>query len=83
MVITTDYFDRFIHDNGLQYVINADLSDEEQKVVAVLQGNNDLHLNMLAVQADIPVNRLTGVLFELEMKGIVRTHAGGMYHLLK
>ena len=29
MVITTDYFDRFIHDNGLQYVINADLSDDE------------------------------------------------------
>ncbi len=29
MVITTDYFDRFIHDNGLHYVINADLTDEE------------------------------------------------------
>ena len=29
MVVTTDYFDRFIHDNGLQYVINADLTDEE------------------------------------------------------
>ena len=29
MVITTDYFDRFIHDNGLQYVINADLMDDE------------------------------------------------------
>lgn len=29
MVITTEYFDQFIHDNGLQYVINADLSDEE------------------------------------------------------
>ena len=29
MVITTNYFDQFIHDNGLQYVINADLSDEE------------------------------------------------------
>ena len=29
MVITTDYFDQFIHDNGLQYVINADLTDEE------------------------------------------------------
>jgi CheY-like chemotaxis protein len=29
MVITTDYFDRFIHENGLQYVINADLSDDE------------------------------------------------------
>lgn len=29
MVITTAYFDSFIHDNGLQYVINADVSDEE------------------------------------------------------
>ena len=29
MVITTDYFDQFVHDNGLQYVINADLTDEE------------------------------------------------------
>ena len=29
LVITTDYFDQFIHDNGLQYVINADLTDKE------------------------------------------------------
>ena len=29
VVIATDYFDTFIHENGLQYVINADLSDEE------------------------------------------------------
>ena len=28
-VITTEYFDRFIIDNGLQYVINADVSDSE------------------------------------------------------
>lgn len=38
MVITTDYFDRFIHDNGLHYVINADLTDEEllSKFVAAM-----------------------------------------------
>lgn len=29
MVITAEYFDRFIVDNGLQDVINADLTDEE------------------------------------------------------
>ncbi len=29
MVITTEFFDRFIHDNGLKYVIDADLSDAE------------------------------------------------------
>lgn len=29
LVIATDYFDRFIRENGLQYVINADLTDAE------------------------------------------------------
>ena len=29
LVIATEYFDRFILENGLQYVINADLSDSE------------------------------------------------------
>ena len=29
LVITTDFFDRFILENGLQYVINADLSDAD------------------------------------------------------
>ncbi len=29
LVITTDYFDRFIKENGLQYVINSDISDAE------------------------------------------------------
>jgi len=29
LVITTEYFDRFIKENGLQYVVNSDISDEE------------------------------------------------------
>ena len=29
LVVTTDYFDRFIEDNGLKYVIEASLSDAE------------------------------------------------------
>ena len=29
LVITTEYFDRFIIDNGLQYVINSDIQDSE------------------------------------------------------
>ncbi len=29
LVIATDYFDQFILENGLQYVINSDVSDEE------------------------------------------------------
>ena len=29
LVITTEYFDRFILENGLRYVINSDISDAE------------------------------------------------------
>ena len=29
LVVTTEYFDRFIIENGLQYVINSDISDAE------------------------------------------------------
>lgn len=29
VVVATDYFDQFVRDNGLMYVINADVSDEE------------------------------------------------------
>ena len=49
----------------------------------MLQENNDLQINMLSVQSNVPIGRLTALLFQLEMKGVIRTLAGGMYHLLK
>ncbi len=67
---------------GIERRIFPDLSPDEQRVVDVLAKHNDLHLNMLATQAGMAVNQLVGVLFELEMKGVIRTMAGGMYHLL-
>ena len=67
---------------GIERMMFPELSPEEQRVVDVLAKHNDLHLNMLAMQADMAVNQLTGVLFELELKGMVKTLAGGVYHLL-
>ena len=48
----------------------------------MLAKNNDLQINLLSIQAGLPVSRLTGILFALEMKGIIRAMAGGCYHLL-
>ena len=59
-----------------------DLSDEEQRIVSLLQQVNDMQLNMISVRTDIPIGQLTALLFQLEMKGIVRPMAGGTYHLL-
>ena len=68
---------------GIQRNLFPQLTAEEEAVVGVLSRNNDLQINMLATQANLPVNRVAAILFELEMKGVVRTLAGGMYHLFK
>lgn len=69
-------------DKGIQRELFPDLTDDEQAVVRCLQGTNDLQLNILTVQTGITVSRLTALLFELELKGIVKPLAGGMYHLI-
>ena len=59
-----------------------DLTAEEQQVVSLLQQTNDLQLNILSVKSNIPIGQMTAILFQLEMKGLVRPMAGGTYHLL-
>ena len=63
--------------------MKGQLSAEEQRVVDALRANNDLQINLLTVKTGIPISRLSALLFTLEMKGVVRSLAGGMYHLLK
>jgi len=67
---------------GIQRDLFPELSKDEECIVGILTRQGDLHVNALVVEADIPVNRMTGLLFELEMKGVVRAMVGGVYHLL-
>ena len=68
--------------HGIERQLFPELSADEQRVVAVLQRQNDLQINVLSVQTGIGVGPLTALLFSLELKGVVRTMAGGSYHLL-
>lgn len=67
---------------GIERQLFPDLSAEERQVVSALKKHNDLQINMLSVQADIPIAHLTAILFSLEMKGVLKALPGGMYHLL-
>ena len=68
---------------GIERSIFPDLNDEEQKIVSVLNEFGDFQLNQLSVKTNIPIGQLTALLFQMEMKGVVRPLAGGTYHLLK
>ncbi len=82
----------FIHATGwdipaqketIQRQLFPDLSEEERRITDVLQQSEEgLQINLLTVKTDMPVNRLTTLLFELEMKGVVQASAGGVYKVL-
>ena len=55
---------------------------ETEKVIEILEKRGNLQINTLVVEADIPVQKMNTILFELEMKGVVHVLVGGMYQLL-
>lgn len=67
---------------GIERNLFPDLTPEEEQIVSLLQQTNDLQLNILSVKTGQPIGKLTALLFQLEMKGVIKPLAGGMYHLL-
>ncbi|MDD6553676.1 MAG: DNA-processing protein DprA [Prevotellaceae bacterium] len=67
---------------GIERQLFVDLSPEEELIVNALKEKDNQQMNMLTVKTNIPIGRLTALLFQLEMKGVVKAMAGGVYHLL-
>lgn len=70
-----------VHQKGIERTLFPNLTQEEECVVAALTKQNDLQVNLLSIQSGVPISTLTGILFGLEMKGVVKMLAGGVYHL--
>ena len=68
---------------GIERQLFPELTGDERLIVATLAKTNDMQTNMLAARSGIPVQRMSALLFSLEMKGVVKMYAGGIYHLLQ
>ena len=66
---------------GIQRDFFPELTEEETRIVKILS-RDDQHINTLVVETNIPINRISALLFGLELKGVVKALVGGMYHLL-
>ena len=67
----------------LQTELFPDLSPDETAVMTALRENSDgLQVNQMVVQLNISINRLLPLLFEMEMKGLVKAVAGGCYRAM-
>ncbi|MGL4851162.1 MAG: DNA-processing protein DprA [Phocaeicola sp.] len=66
----------------IQRELFPELTEEEKKVVTILQKEREgIQINTLVIESDIPIYKISGVLFELELKGVVRSLVGGIYKL--
>lgn len=68
---------------GVERQLFPELTPDEQRIVSLLRQTNDLQLNIISVKTNLAIGSLTALLFQLEMKGVVRPLAGGTYHLLQ
>ncbi len=68
---------------GIERSLFPDLDADEQRIAALLREADDLQVNIISARTNMPVSKVASVLFALEMKGVVRPLAGGMYHLIQ
>lgn len=68
---------------GVQRSLFLDLTPQEQRVVDLLAELGDLPINTLCVQTNTGIGSLSALLFQMEMKGLVKALPGSVYKLLK
>ena len=66
----------------VQRELFPDLTDEERALVNTLKDVDDKHINQIAIDANIPYSRASMILFDLEMKGIVKALGGARYRIM-
>ncbi len=68
--------------DGIQQQFFPDLTEAEQKIIRSLQKVDKKQINLISVDTGIPIAQLSGLLFGLEMKGLVKMMSGGQYRVL-
>ena len=67
----------------VQRQLFPEINEEERGIVKIMQRHPDgIQLNQLTLEAGLPVNKTSGIMFSLEMKGVVKASAGAVYRLL-
>lgn len=66
----------------IQRELFPELSDEETLLCELLKGSDGMAVNQLVVKSNLPFANVSVLLFELEMKGVVKAMPGGNFRLL-
>lgn len=65
----------------IQRNLFLDLSDEEKLIVDFISDKN-VHIDILANQLELPISKISVILFNLEMNGVLQSLPGKIYKLI-
>ncbi len=66
----------------VQPLLFPELAKDESVVVKALEGVDDKQINQIVVETGLSFSTVSSILFELELKGVVRVLGGGRYRLI-
>jgi len=62
-----------------QIPLLLNLTNEEQKIISILQAKEKSHIDEICSQADLPVSKASALLLQLEFSNLVRSLPGKLY----
>ncbi|MDH6356347.1 DNA-processing protein DprA [Parabacteroides sp. PF5-9] len=68
-------------ESPLQTQLFFPANSTEEKIITLLQQEEELHINQLALALELPVSQLSLTLFEMEINHLLKTRPGNMYRL--
>lgn len=64
-----------------QLQLFTELTESELKIVTILKENLEVSIDVLAIKTEIPIHKMSGLLLELELKGIIKALPGKRFRL--
>jgi len=66
----------------IQKQLFISLNDDEQKIYDFLQKNGKELLDIIALQCDFPIFKISGILLNMELKGVIRPLPGKLFEAI-
>ncbi|MGC8824950.1 MAG: DNA-processing protein DprA [Bacteroidales bacterium] len=63
----------------IQTQLFADLSEEENIILSVIRNHNDMLIDLISLETNIPIHRVSAALLNLEFAGLVKSLPGKRY----
>ena len=71
------------HKKLVQQELFPELNEEEAVLVNTLKNVDDKHINQIVIDSNIPYSRASMILFDLEMRGVVKALGGARYKVTR